>query len=444
VIDTNKQCILHQISIVDDVLDLSKLDSGKFRLTHVPFEPASEVFSVTKMFRSILAEKNLGLVVQMPSNNLVVKGDPGRLRVILVNLIGNAIKFTVKGQISITMTYKLATTATTTSSSTAMPSPSSLSLSPSPSSTSSPSHNQAHYVELNIVVEDTGLGMTETQKNELFQRFCQVGVNRFSSYGGSGLGLVISKNLARLMGGDILVESELGKGTRFTVTVRCEQVSNQEKYAFEEYVAMAAVEKEQMLREESPAKILIVEDNKTNQKVLEWILKKKGYAYEAASEGREALYKLKQSKFDLIFMDQFMPGIGGLEATRLIRQWEEEEFEKHHSSGGSSIFNKITNDGSIIISHNINHSTNSNSNSNNNSSSSTSSSNNHSKFNNNINNSKEFKRIPIIGLSGATSESSLKKAYEAGMDDYITKPFSKEEIWLKVAQWTSSTRRPSM
>eukprot|EP01102_Stenamoeba_stenopodia_P012238 TRINITY_DN3837_c0_g1_i2.p1 TRINITY_DN3837_c0_g1~~TRINITY_DN3837_c0_g1_i2.p1 ORF type:complete len:606 (-),score=164.27 TRINITY_DN3837_c0_g1_i2:107-1924(-) len=404
VVDTNKQCILHQISIVDDVLDLSKLDSGKFQLTHVPFEPASEIFSVTKMFRSTLAEKNLGLVVQMPSNNLVVKGDPARLRVILVNLIGNAIKFTLKGQISITMCYKLGNSSVNSpnaSSPTYSPgalSPASITSSLSPAPYSSKSGN---FAELNIVVEDTGLGMSEAQKQQLFQRFCQVGANRYSSYGGSGLGLVLSKILAKLMGGDIVVESELGKGTKFTVTVRCEQVTNQEKYAFEEYVALAAVEKEQMLREDSPTKkILIVEDNKTNQKVLEWILKKKGYDYDIASEGREALSKLKSSNYDLIFMDQYMPGIGGLEATRLIRQWEQEESTNNGSSNSSSSSNGFS--------------------------------------------STRLKRIPIIGLSGSTSEASLKKAYEAGMDDYITKPFSKEEIWLKVAQWTNSARRPSM
>jgi PAS domain S-box-containing protein len=341
VISTNEACAAHQMTVVNDVLDLSKLEANKLTLDEVVFAPNKVVESVAKMYKVSLAAKQLTFNVQLPEVNPIVKGDTARFKTITINLLTNALKFTEQGGITLRLDY---------------------------------STRQANETNFTLTVQDTGRGMTVEEQAQLFERFKQGSRSVYDSFSGSGLGLLICKQLAELMKGNIQVDSELGRGTTFTVTGTFKSVTKEEREAFERQV-LDHVEATSQSSELTQAKrILIVEDNVINQKVLASLLRQKGYEYVIANNGQEALEQIKKSPFDLIFMDITMPKMNGLEATAHIRQQEQSAFHMP---------------------------------------------------------------TPIIAISGHAQAQDVTQALNAGMNDYITKPFKKDTIYNKIAQWTT-------
>jgi len=234
------------------------------------------------------SEKGLRLGYSFENDTpLVIIGDPARLRQILVNLLGNAVKFTEKGEVSVSL--------------------SSLML-------------EGSSYDIHFAIRDTGIGIPQNKADRLFQPFSQVDASMARKYGGTGLGLAISKRLVEMMNGRIWAESEAGKGSTFHFTIQVESTS-------EEYIDPGNAGKSSDLpkigldNDFSPdLSILLAEDNTVNQKVTQKMLKKLGFRADVAANGVEVLQALERQAYDIVLMDVQMPEMDGLEATKAIRQ----------------------------------------------------------------------------------------------------------------------------
>jgi PAS domain S-box-containing protein len=337
-LDIIYKCAEQQKVIVDDVLDLSKLENNKIELNPIPFNLKALFKTVLQMFTLQITQANLKVTLNLPEEINWLKADAHRLSQILVNLLSNAVKFTKEGSIEISVTSETFLDT---------------------------------QMLLHICVKDTGIGMTEEEKDRLFQRFSQANHQTSSKYGGSGLGLFISKKLVERMGGTIAVESKKFSGTQFSFSIQYQQVSKAEIDSLS-----VGTENETFYKPKvsSSKTILVVEDNVMNQRILKSYLEKDGYFCQIANNGLEALELYEHFNFSLIFMDIEMPKMGGLEATCLIREKEQQSLRP---------------------------------------------------------------RIPIIGLSGNAQLAQIDKAKEIGMDDYITKPFHKKEISTIIDTYTA-------
>ena len=271
------------MGILNDILDYSKIESGGLPLEDVPFELLELTKSVTDSFAGMAAEKGLELTVEtdadLPAN---VMGDPGRVRQILANLVGNAIKFTERGSVRVRWAVGSCDAAT---------------------------------VEFTTYVEDTGVGIPKEKQELIFDRFRQADPSTTRRFGGTGLGLAISRLLVQAMGGTIGVESEEGKGSVFWFSLRLPLGSAVVR------PAPGAGHLDPLPFERVPV-VLVVEDNAVNRKVAERTLERLGCAVVLASNGLEALERLAESRFDLVFMDCLMPEMDGYAATREIRRRE--------------------------------------------------------------------------------------------------------------------------
>ncbi len=271
----------HLLSIIDDILDLSKIEANHLTLEETTFLVATTLNQVSSILIDRVNEKALTLIEDIDPRlkELPVLGDPFRLNQILINLLGNAIKFTDRGKITLRAIVV--------------------------------SENPAH-VALRFEVQDTGIGLSELQQSKLFNNFEQAEASTTRKYGGTGLGLAISKKLVEFMGGEIGVISQPGEGSTFWFTV---QLKHSDK---------AAISKEPVISEatklKTGASVLLVEDNEINQVVAQEILKTYGITVEIAEHGEEALAMIQQKSYDLVLMDLQMPVMDGLEATRKIRQ----------------------------------------------------------------------------------------------------------------------------
>ncbi len=276
------------MQIINDVLDYSKIESEKLELEKSAFSVRQCIEETFNILYAKAQEKNLKLSYKIdPSVPAEVIGDKNRLRQILINLTGNAIKFTHDGGIAILVkTEKMADGKTV----------------------------------LQFAVNDTGIGMTAEQQQKLFQEFSQADASTYSKYGGTGLGLAISARLVSLMNGKIWVQSDAGKGSVFYFTAEFDlpdSLSVKEQHV-KDFSGSAGHDGETW--EFIPLKILVAEDNEVNQLLVKTILGKMGYEPEVVSDGTAVLEYLKKHKADLIFMDVQMPEMDGLQATVEIRK----------------------------------------------------------------------------------------------------------------------------
>jgi len=272
------------LEIVNDILDFSKIEAGKLEIRPELFVPGELLESVSKMLSVQVARKNLKLEVQNLNLPQQAIGDQVRIKQVLINLVGNAIKFTPENG-RITLLCKA---------------------------------QAPDQQVLEFQVSDSGVGIAEDKLSTIFEPFEQADGSVTRKFGGTGLGLTICKQLIRLMGGEINVHSVLGEGSTFSFTVPVRPV--QEPISASPSSALPQIGPNQF--KTGPLKLLLAEDNLVNQKVVLQLLKKFGHAIEVANNGREAVEKFEKNRFDLILMDCQMPVMGGFEATALIRDKE--------------------------------------------------------------------------------------------------------------------------
>jgi signal transduction histidine kinase/HPt (histidine-containing phosphotransfer) domain-containing protein/ActR/RegA family two-component response regulator len=263
------------LTIINDILDFSKIEAGKLSIEAVPFSPAALLQGVAGLFQARVMEKNLRLMLTVPDDSPpALLGDPTRIRQILLNLVDNAIKFTHQGEVELSASFETI----------------------------------KGEIGCRFTVRDSGIGMSTETQARLFQAFSQADSSTTRRYGGTGLGLAVSKQLAELMGGRLLVDSEPGKGSCFTLMLMLPPTT----LPLAELPAQPVVQLQ--------GRILVVEDHPVNQKVLEHQLREMGLQYAVCASGTQALQLLQTEVFDLVLMDWQMPEMDGLEATRRIRQ----------------------------------------------------------------------------------------------------------------------------
>jgi len=270
------------LAICNDILDLSKIDAGKLDLEQVAYDPVQTLHDIIALFAPRASAKGLMLEVDVgPDTPRALIGDPGRLRQVLSNLTGNALKFTVDGSVRIELRA---------------------------------SERTSDSVTLAFAVVDSGIGMTPTQQANLFREYAQADVSTARRYGGTGLGLSICQRLVEMMGGSFSVESKPGAGSAFRFTMRSKIAPSRATSACD--IVRVSPQHRFMGR------VLLVEDNVVNRLVARTTLKRLGLEVLEAENGRIAVQLVEQERVDLILMDINMPVMDGIEATRRIRAAE--------------------------------------------------------------------------------------------------------------------------
>jgi PAS domain S-box-containing protein len=284
----------HLLSIINDILDISKIEAGHMELENLDFSLSSMVNRIKNILYIRAESKGLNFVLNVaPDIPDSLVGDKNRLTQVLLNLVGNAIKFTSKGEVILNITKAAAL-------------------------------NKNKEIKLLIEVSDTGIGIPKSKLEHIFDSFAQVDSSMTRKYGGTGLGLAISKKLINLMKGDIWVESVAGEGSRFFVSLTL-PVSSKKNGAKTTGIMRSAKKENHSGKqaEEFQAKhILIVDDAEDNRQLIELYLKKLPHKVDTAENGMEAIDKIKSKRYDLVLMDIQMPIMDGYVATRLIREWE--------------------------------------------------------------------------------------------------------------------------
>jgi len=324
----------HLAAILQDILDWSKIEASSLALESVPFDLSATLYGVERIFRSRARERGLVLSTTIdPSLPHSCTGDPLRLRQILINLVSNAVKFTSSGEIRIAATR------------------------------AGPDGNR-----LRIEVADTGIGMDPEGLARLFRRFSQAEASTTRRFGGTGLGLAISKGLVDAMGGRIEVESAPGRGSRFWFDLPLVEATP--PTAPTPPVAEAP---------ESPRglRVLVVDDNRTNQKIASAMLQRLACEPTIAGDGREALEILDRSEFDLVLMDCHMPVLDGYQTTVLLRSWRDEP-SPHR---------------------------------------------------------RKMSTLPVIALTADVVLGNESRCAAAGMDDFLAKPFRRELLAAMLRKW---------
>lgn len=312
------------LTLVNDILDFSKIEAGKMTLEVANVNLRSLVGDVTTLVEGLAAQKGLTLSVKIDNDvPEEFRGDPIRLRQILFNLVGNAIKFTKQGGVTITISLKR------------------------------DEMKEPDLVVLQWSVHDTGIGLTPEQQTNLFKAYAQAETSTARRFGGTGLGLMICRQLVELMRGTITVESALGQGSTFTYTTSLLSAIHRDAI-----VPSSGTGQQSAGEQVGPLRVLVADDNEINQVVACKFLQKLGCQVEVARTGREAVEAITRTVYDVVLMDCEMPEMDGYEATREIRLREEG-----------------------TLSH-----------------------------------------LPIMALTGHTSDEETEKCRQAGMDRVITKP----------------------
>jgi CheY-like chemotaxis protein/nitrogen-specific signal transduction histidine kinase/HPt (histidine-containing phosphotransfer) domain-containing protein len=323
--------------IINDILDFSKIEAGKLELEYINFDLRELIDGIYDLFSSKASEKGLTMVSQVQEDVLkIVHGDPVRLRQILTNLIGNAIKFTDHGSVQLFTRLE---------------------------------EQKDGVCVLRFEVHDTGIGITAKQKEGIFDTFSQADSSTTRKYGGTGLGLTISRQLVELMDGKIAVTGEPGNGACFWFTVAL-QVPVDQETAFFDYKQGQKKELSDISRFD--CRVLLAEDNITNQIVAEGMLELFGCKVDLATNGKEAVKAVRDQKYDLILMDCQMPELDGYSATGEIR-----EFEK--LTGGD--------------------------------------------------------HLPIVALTAHAMSGDRERCISVGMDDYLSKPLGQDQLGAVLEKW---------
>ncbi len=336
------------MDIISEVLDISKIEAGKVELVHQVFGIDDMIRRVLRMLTVKTNEKKLELLCDLdPDISERLIGDPVRIRQVLINLVGNAVKFTNQGEVRLSIRRK---------------------------------NETDRAVTLEFSVSDTGVGIARDKILSLFEKFSQVDDSTTRQHSGTGLGLAIAQNLVRLMGGNIEVESAVGKGSRFFFEIALEKASkndtqpaNKEKKDFDGKNLKTQPQPTEVVNKEEITKlsVLLVEDNLINRKFMARLLNSRGWEVFQAVNGKEAIEKYRENHIDIILMDIQMPVMDGYEAAVKIRELEEA------GTGG---------------------------------------------------------RVPIIALTAHAMESYMKKSYSSGMDAYLTKPIDPGEMYRTIHQ----------
>ncbi|NHA15592.1 PAS domain S-box protein [Thioalkalivibrio sp. XN279] len=280
----------HLLSIISDILDISKIEAGKFVLDHRDFHLSAVLNQIQSMISASASAKGLEVEVDEDHVPHWLRGDPARLRQALLNLAGNAVKFTESGRIRIASDLLGEDEAGLT---------------------------------VRFSVEDTGPGIAPERVRHLFTSFEQADPSITRKYGGSGLGLSVTRGLAELMGGQVGVESREGVGSRFWFEVRLERGHGVQPVESQD---AERVHQGQPLARLAGARVLLVEDNPINREVALQILHGAGVEVDTAVNGREAVEKVAGRDYDLVLMDLQMPELDGLSAAREIRAHPNRQF----------------------------------------------------------------------------------------------------------------------
>ena len=277
------QASRHLLAIISDILDISRIEAGQLTLEEKTFSLARTVDESVRMLEAQALAKGLQLSSHIdPTTPDQLCGGALRLKQILLNFVGNAIKFSAHGDVEISVRA---------------------------------TEDDGHSLLLHVEVSDQGIGLSAEQQNRLFQVFSQVDESSTRKYGGSGLGLVISKRLAKLMGGDVGVTSQPGVGSTFWMTARLKRALAEDSHAGPNAEPLREV----LALRFAGLRILVVEDDATSQAVARGLLEDAGLVVDVVSNGQEAVERVRTTSYALILMDMKMPVMDGVQATRAIR-----------------------------------------------------------------------------------------------------------------------------
>lgn len=275
------------LELLNEILDLAKIEAGKFSLQHVAFDVYEVVEDLTKVYRLRAAAKGLEFESQITGDlPRLCLGDPLRLRQVLTNLLSNALKFTDEGRITL-----------------------------STDKAEAPDDR----VGVRFMVADTGIGISAADQARIFAPFTQVDASSTRRYGGTGLGLTIASDLIRAMGGELKVESEVGVGSAFAFSV---ELGRCERQKLTTHAAPTQAAETSPLKSSEPGeklRVLLAEDVPANQMLVRYVLQQRGHSIEIAANGREAIERVAGEGFDVVLMDVQMPDMDGLQATAAIR-----------------------------------------------------------------------------------------------------------------------------
>ena len=270
------------VSLLNNVLDFAKIEDGKLTIEHTDFSVNSLLEETVKIFRSQAEAKNIRLDTHIAAAAGTLRGDPHRLQQVLANLVGNAIKFTEQGSVTLSLSIL---------------------------------EENEHYRNVRFEVADTGVGIPTSAQGKIFESFTQADISTTRRFGGSGLGLTITKHLVEAMGGRLSFESAEGLGSRFWFDMPLEKAV-QAQPGSAEIVPLPATPDASL---ENTLRILVCEDDATNQKILLRLLERAGHHISLAINGEELLDQLEQTSFDLVIADLNMAGISGTDALKLYR-----------------------------------------------------------------------------------------------------------------------------
>ena len=325
------------LRIINDILDFSKIEAGKLEIELTDFSLKDIIDDMASIVGLKAREKGVRFTIHIDEDvPTAMTGDPLRLSQVLFNLGDNAVKFSEPGD---TVSVKIALKEESESESVLL-----------------------------FTVQDTGIGIPPEQQQKLFQSFSQADSSTTRKYGGSGLGLIISKKILQMMGGDIWLESDQSKGSTFRFELPLGKQQDMPSPAEAPQVE-SEYDVDQVMTKLRGAKILVVDDNEFNQEIVYEFLSSNGMSVETAADGREALDLLDRHEFDGVLMDCQMPVMDGFEATRKIREQD------------------------------------------------------------------KFKELPIIALTANVMTCDLDRAVSVGMNDYISKPFNPDTMFLTIAKW---------